>query len=325
MEKMQYSIFRRDTQNASGKAKWDAADILLELGFSELYRPSRYRVVRVIQQLVYTITLGNDVMLAIQYPANKKFFYRILSKKNNRSFALIHDIESLRMQSDLANDVEVLNSFDCIISHNSNMTGALRSGGYAGDVVELGLFDYLGFEGVVSEERDRSVVSFAGNLAKAGFLAKIAETGLKLNLFGVPEPASDMVGDDVRFIGSYPSNVVPGMISGGWGLVWDGDSTKTCSGLTGNYLRYNCPHKASMYIVAERPLIVWKESGIARYVQKKRLGLVVSSLAEAADTIGTIGDEDYEQFLCSVKKEKRDLCEGKHLKTAVANVIQRIA
>ena len=322
MRKVQYSVFRRDTRNASGKAKWDASDILLGLGFGELYQPSAHRGVRVAQQFAHTLLVGGDAVLAVQYPANKPIFYKILGARSVRSFALIHDLDSLRMQTGVENDVSVLSAFEGVISHNPAMSEALRSGGYGGHVVDLGLFDYLGFDGEVSADRDRSVVSFAGNLSKAGFLGRLGETGLSVDLFGGPEPGAEMLGERVRYRGSFPANEVPGRITGGWGLVWDGGSTETCDGLTGEYLRYNCPHKASMYVVAERPLIVWDQSAIASYVRERGIGIAVGSLAEAHEAIASVGEGEYAALLESVRCEKHELETGAHLRRATEEMLR---
>lgn len=322
MKKIQYSVFRRDTRNASGKAKWDASDILLGMGFGELYEPSNRRLVRVAQQLVHTLCVGKDNLLAVQYPANEDLFYRILRARHVRSFALIHDLESLRMQTGVENDVSALSVFEGVISHNAAMSEVLRSGGYGGHIVDLGLFDYLGFSGRASADRDRSVVSFAGNLSKAGFLAKLCKTGLSVDLFGGPTPGAEALDEQVRYCGSFPSNDVPGRISGGWGLVWDGDSTETCTGLTGEYLRFNCPHKASMYVIAERPLIVWDQSAIAPYVRERGIGIAVCSLTEARDAIASIRENEYEALLEGVRSEKRELASGAHLRRATEEMLR---
>ncbi len=322
MKKVQYSVFRRDTRNASGKAKWDASDILLNMDFTELYEPSSERFVRVMQQLVHTLFVNGDTLLAVQYPANSPIFYKILGARRVRSFALIHDLESLRLQTGIEREISALSAFEGIISHNPAMTKALRAGGYDGNIVDLGLFDYLGFEGDVSENRDRSVISFAGNLSKAGFLAELDSTGLTVDLFGIPEPDMGVLSDRVHYRGAFPANEVPGKISGGWGLVWDGDSIDSCDGLMGEYLRFNCPHKASMYIVAERPLIVWDQSAIAPYVCERGIGIAVATLNEARDAIACIGEEEYDELLERVRNEKHELAAGAHLKRAVNEMLR---
>jgi len=65
-----------------------------------------------------------------------------------------------------------------------------------------------------------------------------------------------------------------------FGLVWDGEEIETIAGTTGEYLRYNSPHKASLYIVSGLPLIVWKESAIYELVKQYNIGFGVSNLME---------------------------------------------
>lgn len=59
--------------------------------------------------------------------------------------------------------------------------------------------------------------------------------------------------------GSFKPEESPEHLQG----VWDGDSVDTCAGNTGAYLRYNNPHKTSLYLACGMPVIVWKEAAIA--------------------------------------------------------------
>ncbi|UXZ08780.1 hypothetical protein F1B95_08005 [Clostridium perfringens] len=49
-------------------------------------------------------------------------------------------------------------------------------------------------------------------------------------------------------------------IEGDFGLIWDGTSINICDGSFGEYTKFNTPHKLSMYIASEIPVIVWKEA-----------------------------------------------------------------
>lgn len=56
--------------------------------------------------------------------------------------------------------------------------------------------------------------------------------------------------------GSFHPDVLPGILEGDFGLVWDGISAQSCIGNTGEYLKYNDPHKTSLYIASGIPVIV---------------------------------------------------------------------
>ena len=44
-----------------------------------------------------------------------------------------------------------------------------------------------------------------------------------------------MTDNKIKYHGSYPSDELPWHLKGAYGLVWDGDTAKTCSGIFGDY------------------------------------------------------------------------------------------
>ena len=82
-------------------------------------------------------------------------------------------------------------------------------------------------------------------------------------------------------------------MEGAFGLVWDGSSIDTCAGNTGNYLRYNNPHKLSLYLAAGVPVIVWDQSAVADFVKRYGVGLCVSSLKELPHLLTTLPAAEY--------------------------------
>ena len=66
MKKIQYSVYKRETGNAGGKAKNDAYDILLNIGYMPSYVPSNKRTIRIIQQILSLQKLNEKVLLVIQ-------------------------------------------------------------------------------------------------------------------------------------------------------------------------------------------------------------------------------------------------------------------
>ena len=320
---VQYSVFRRDTRNASGKAKYDVSDILSRLGFAPMYTPSDKRALRIVQQWASIKRLPEDSLMAVQYPANLDYFYRMLSKKQVESFAVIHDLESLRGGISLEEEVKTLGAFPAVISHNDKMTAILRDGGYKGKIVELGLFDYLAEDEQVTSDREPNTIAFAGNLTKASFLQELGSIPeIKFNVYGQPTDAVENMPPNVSYKGSFPSEEIAQNIDGAWGLIWDGDSLETCANQFGGYLKYNCPHKTSMYLVAERPVITWSGAAIAEIVNQRGLGVTVDSLTELPKAIGNVSAADYQTMLDNVRVMKQELVRGEHLTTAVNKTLE---
>ena len=75
-------------------------------------------------------------------------------------------------------------------------------------------------------------------------------------------------------------------------------------------MRYNCPHKVSMYVVTERPIIIWKDAAMAEYVVSHKLGISVSSLRTIKESVLKVSDAEYDEMLRNIKTEKERLVKG---------------
>ena len=278
--------------------------------------------------LYYMYTTKNKRIL-LQYP----HYGRIIRKAfdcltaNNNIIFFVHDLEYLRFDNtkqQLYYEVALLNKADVVVSHNSVMTRRMRQDGVVVPIVELELFDYL-LSDVVPEkcnDFDRKVV-FAGNLAKSDFLKKeaIQNMDFKLELYGSGFSETAMGWKNVHYAGSFKPNEVPYKLQGSFGLIWDGTSVDTCDGRTGEYMRYNNPHKLSLYIVSVLPVIVWEEAAIAELVKKYQIGLTVSSLHEISDKIQGLSNKEYKRMVDNVKKLQGKLAKGYFTKKALAEVV----
>ena len=106
-------------------------------------------------------------------------------------------------------------------------------------------------------------------------------------------------------------------VQGSWGLVWDGDSVDTCSTAMGEYLRYNSPHKISLFIAAHIPIIIWDQAAKAEYVKEKGLGICVSSLRDVKKSIENVSDEEYAQMIRNLEKEAELVRNGDQLRSCL--------
>lgn len=74
-----------------------------------------------------------------------------------------------------------------------------------------------------------------------------------------------------------------------------------CSGNWGKYLKIIAPHKFSMYLVAELPIIVWKESAMAKLVEQNKLGITINTLTELGDRISRISSDEYDNIVLNIR------------------------
>ena len=128
----------------------------------------------------------------------------------------------------------------------------------------------------------------------------------------------------LNYQGTYSSEKISSIIKGKYGLIWDGEKSNTCTGLVGNYLKYNNPHKLSMYLVANIPIIIWDQAAEAQFVKKNNVGITISSIDEIPNKLSSIDAKKYDKMLDSVKLIKNKLLQGKYLNTQLDNIESKI-
>ena len=92
------------------------------------------------------------------------------------------------------------------------------------------------------------------------------------------------------------------------------------SGTYGNYLRFNNSHKASLYLAAGFPLVVWKESALSHFVLENSCGIAVDSLHNLKGTIDNLSDTDYKDLVDNAKRVGQEIRDGHYLKTALEHL-----
>ena len=325
MKRIQYAIARRETGNASGKAKKDAFDIALKMGFLPSYHPSDIQFVRVVQQIFTISKFKGEKIIFFQYPAVSEQLMGMLRKtvtKDSYKIALIHDLSSIQGFDNYSKEREsdFISIFDCLIVHNEKMKEYVKKIGYSGKLVVLDLFDYLHDPlHPIKDDPFSNSISFAGNLGKARFLKDLGKIHCNWLLYGVKGDIDFENYSNVSYKGLLPSDEIQYLMEGDYGLVWDGDSIETCSGSNGEYLKYNNPHKLSCCIAAGKPVITWKQAAIAEYVEKNQIGITVNSLEELNNIDLNNG---YREMKINVMRLKEEIAKGMFLERAIEKALQ---
>lgn len=282
----------------------------------------------------------NDIVL-YQHPMyfGTKFanrFIPILKKKGIKFVALIHDLESLRnltvtteesKKSHLFGDLIVLKKFNYIIAHNKKMKQFLIEEGInENKIVCLEIFDYLCQTKMVNVKKSNKV-SIAGNLDfnKCGYIYEFASHNPDINIELCGGNYNFEKGKSIQnlvYRGSFAPDKITGVLSGSFGIVWDGPSSKSCLGNTGNYLKYNNPHKTSMYLAAGIPVIVWEEAAIADFIKSNNVGIVVKSLENLSSEINKITNEQYERMAKNARKIGEFLRKGYYFKNSIEHIMK---
>ena len=331
-------------RNAGNKARNDVEEIVKREGYQPLLltvedwyqmgtvKAQRHKA-KALAQAFSQLESGDQLL--IQFPMlHHSFFTTSLVRKIQRRgvqvYFIIHDLEALRYANldtvPLKHKIRVhlqesslLKVADGVIAHNPIMKSVLVEKGLPKHkLVSLEIFDYLipNYQEKDGLSKDQPII-VAGNLAqeKAGYLYQLPARPA-YNLYGVGFDESRALENEAYF-GSFLPDELPAALEGGFGLVWDGDSAETCSGVFGEYLRYNNSHKASLYLASGFPLVVWKQSALSHFVLEKNCGVAVESLHDLKNTIENLSDADYQELVANAKNIGKKIRDGFYLTSAL--------
>lgn len=345
------SVNSINNKHAGSKARIDSDAILLKLGYQPIILEPVFnskgesffisikehiKKYFFLRKKLSILKAGDELVIQFPIVNHSILFYFLVRELVNKYVhitLLIHDIELLRiaMLDDVKlkrklrlslEELSVLKYAHKIIVHNSRMKDILCKKYNLGHerLVELEIFDYLVPENCKNNNVDKGLpVIIAGNLSfdKAGYLLNLPND-ISFNLYGIGYKNAIMH-SNVSYKGAFLPDDLIENLSGSFGLVWDGETSDTCSGVYGNYLRYNNSHKASLYLAAGYPIIVWKQSALAIFVNKYRCGISVESLSELKNKISDLSTEEYEMLKENANTLSSKLKSGFFLEKALGN------
>ena len=315
----------KKANHAGPKARMDAEKIMLDSGYLEyvLTESQNYN------------PLTKDDVIILQFPLlwqslKKQIRMKFLKKRNFKVYLLIHDIESLRNKKIKSfsgfkysiiyflQNKTVLEKVDGIIAHNDKMKSELVKMGIDKDkIISLEIFDYLIPNFNEDKNYDKDKILLAGNfdIRKTKYARQLPESP-EFSIYGINFEEENLP-SNVHYNGAFSPDELSNHLHGGFGLVWDGDSPHTCSGMYGEYLKMNNPHKASLYLASGFPMIVWSQSALADFVRKNQCGIIVDSLFEISESLDSLSENDYQELIKNSKKIGEKIRDGYFLKTAL--------
>jgi hypothetical protein len=325
-------------KTAKTKAKVDVIEVLEKAGYHSVYFPkvkSMGEVLRFWKELSGLIAKGGHLVLEYPcYPRKRMWLIWAFKKiKGLKLYGVIHDIGDLRFTDEEhkdGNDMHFLKLYDGLVSHNASMTRWLREKGFKKPIVDLHVFDYcLAQETNFNEPalNGKFKVVYAGNLAfnKATYIydkniSKLQH--IELGVYGPYFEKERINGSALSYKGMFDPQSPDLKEKYHFGLIWEGESTETCSGQMGRYIRFNNPHKFSLYISLGLPVFVWKEAAIAPFVLQNGIGTTIESFDDLEKLDQRITEKDYQEYLVNIKSLSEKVRNGYFLNQAVNQLVK---
>jgi hypothetical protein len=327
MRRCYFSKNYKGINSAGNKAKTDMEEIMDRMGFVNLgLDQTRYHskikgyliTLAGVIKFIFSVKKGDIVLL--QYPLKKyySFLCRITHLKGGKTVTLIHDLGAFRRKKlTPSKEKRRLSNTNYIIALNDSMKSLLEGQDYKQPIGTLKIWDYLS-ETQTNEsfevKKIHSIV-YAGALSykKNRFLYDIEPyiTSYKLDLYGGGFD-TQRVQNSKKFSYhgfTYFEDLIKDN-TGDFGLVWDGESINTCEGSHGEYLRYNNPHKTSLYIRCGLPVIIWDQAAMADFIVNNGVGIKIDSLENLDKILSSISKEEYVKMKDNTIKLSKQLAKG---------------
>lgn len=319
----------------------DIDDIMAEMGIVDIGLRSNKKMNAItdliwkflsVCKAMFKIKQGD--VLVLQYPLRKyyEFICDVTHLKRAHVITLIHDLHSFRKKRlSVKREIKRLDHSDVIIVHNENMKAWLLEHGCKAKMEILGIFDYLSSDDVKCIDTaicasDKYDLMYVGDLSPKCnmFLYKIPELLRENHLFLYGFNFQDKYlcnKERTSFMGYVKDYDLMKASKGNFGLAWYGESLIKGEGMIGEYMPYNNPHKVSLYIRCNIPVIISKEAGLAKFVEENAIGICVDNLIDIYDTLSKISLDEYKKMKQNVCALSVKLSEGYFTRTAIQKAL----
>ncbi len=336
MKKVFISKNYRDPFTASSKAKIDAETIMKNLHYENIGLPKKNFENQIIgnlwtlaSNLLAFLRIPSKGIVFLQYPTHFVGKIKNWSRyRKNYIILLIHDLNCLRNQRDFL-DINMLGTAHYLIVHTLAMKQWLLAHGISTEnhIIVLEIFDYLNNsteDTLIRQKTDNTYqIAYAGNLMKSRFLNKVSFSSIAMNVYGSGGELLSLK-NGVYYKGCFLPEELGRHLEEDFGLVWDGDDDVTCTESNGNYLRYNAPHKLSLYLSNGLPVIVWGQSAMAPFVKTNGIGITIESLCEIETKLNSTSFEEYNLMARNAAAMARRLRTGYYLSKAIGVITNSI-
>lgn len=326
---------------AGNKAKTDIEQIMSASGFKNAgMKQTTYTnsvlafLFTLLGVLKLPFGLHTSDCLILQYPFKKYFTLvcKIAHLRKVKVIVVIHDLGSFRRKKlTITKEIKRLNNADYIIAHNASMKNFLEENGCHALIGKLEIFDYLSDIPIpqITKEASAYSVLYAGGLSyrKNRFLYDMGTHihSYSFYLYGNGFELEKAKGQRyLHYMGFIPSDKLIEQAKGDFGLVWDGASIDACTGNFGEYLRYNNPHKTSLYLRCGLPVIIWKQAALAPFIEKNGVGFCIESLEDIDRILSSMSRDEYLHMRMKAHSIGEQINSGYFIQKALKQALEQL-
>ncbi len=320
--KYQYYVAEKGFDNIlnAGVVRKDNETILDAIGFIPLHfnnadaTSAVAGIARFLKLLQFFFSINKKSLVVFHFPLLAtiyKWLLIVLKWRGIHTAAIIIDIDGLRDKDILLlnKEMKLLGHFKYIVAHNAAMKEWLLQYLPGATIFTIDLFDYP-INGAPPHREYSNTVCFAGTIPKATFAYSLKQTQqLRFNVYGDGYNAAMNAKESFCYKGVFKPVLLPAKLEGSFGLVWDGASIDVCE----EYLKYNNPHKLSLYLAAGLPVIVWEQSAVANFVKEKNIGITINELFEIEEKIKSMSVAEYDVMQQNVLMIGKQIRKGFYL------------
>ena len=317
----------------AGIVRFHQDKIMDERGYTALrfnnksYKGLLAKCMRIQQCILIAFSIPKKSIVYFHFPfpaAIQIVLLRLFKWRGIKTAALIIDIDGLRDKNEglIKKEIFQLSKFTYVVAHNEEMKRWLVQQLPSTIIFSIIVFDYAYSGEAISYKKLyypklSNIICFAGNILKATFVYKWHSIlPLQLYVYGVGYNALFNIKDGFIYKGTAPPDELPFVIEGSFGLVWDGDDMYNCD----LYLKYNNPHKLSLYLAAGMPVIVWDKSAVSGWVKQNNIGFCISSIADIGNRISNISIKEYYVMHENAAAIGKRICDGYYLKAVLKDI-----
>lgn len=320
-------------------ARTDIETVMDRLGYLNIGLPRTVRhngiyhgVRNLFTHLKALCSIRRGDIVVLQYPM--KIMFRAICRRARRvgarTVCLIHDLSAFREKTlTPEQEIALLNGCDVLLTHNHRMRRWLTENGCTTRMIDYEIMDYIHGESappVADPGPSGWSLFYVGDLSPAtyGYIYELARImpHRDIYLYGGRADASLLAQlPNLHYEGFAKDTGLMRRHKGDFGLSWYGTSLDSGVGKIGEYMQYNNPHKVSLYMRCNAPVVVWSEAGRADFVRRNGIGICVSSLRDLDKELDAVTPERYAAMLSNVAEVNAGLRQGDYLRRALDEAV----